>query len=265
MSDAPDTLVIGGITFRSRLWVGTGKYKDFDETRRAIEASGSDVVTVAVRRVNVTDPSRENLLDHLDPAIYKILPNTAGCHTAEEAIRTARLARAAGISDMVKLEVIGDDKSLFPDNEATLEAAKVLVQEGFIVLPYMTDDPIAARKFEDAGCAAVMPLAAPIGSGLGVCNPYTIRLIQEAVRIPVVVDAGVGTASDVAVAMEMGVDAVLLNTAIAGARDPVRMARAMAHAVIAGRDAFLAGRIPRKLYATASSPLEGRVGMAAAG
>lgn len=265
MSEQTDPLTIGGIPFRSRLWVGTGKYKDFDETRRAIEASGADVVTVAVRRVNVTDPSRENLLDFLDPKVYKILPNTAGCHTAEEAVRTARLARAAGISDLVKLEVIGDATSLFPDNEATLEAARVLVAEGFIVLPYMTDDPIMAKKFEDAGCAAVMPLAAPIGSGLGVCNPYTIRLIQQAVSIPVVVDAGVGTASDVAVAMEMGVDAVLLNTAIAGARDPIRMATAMRHAVIAGREAFLAGRIPRKLYATASSPLEGRVGEAAPG
>jgi thiazole synthase len=260
MSEQTDTLTIGGITFRSRLWVGTGKYKDFDETRRAIEASGADVVTVAVRRVNVTDPSKENLLDFLDPKVYKILPNTAGCSTAQEAIRTARLARAAGVSDLVKLEVIGDETSLFPDNEATLEAAKVLVGEGFIVLPYMTDDPIMAKKFEDAGCAAVMPLAAPIGSGLGVCNPYTISLIQEAVSIPVVVDAGVGTASDVAVAMEMGVDAVLLNTAIAGAKDPIRMATAMRHGVIAGREAFLAGRIPRKLYATASSPVEGMVG-----
>jgi thiazole synthase len=257
-----DALTIGGIAIRSRLWVGTGKYKDFDETRAAIEASGADVVTVAVRRVNVTDPNQENLLDYLDPKVYKILPNTAGCHTAAEAIRTARLARAAGVSDMVKLEVIGDKKTLFPDNEATLEAAKVLVAEGFVVLPYMTDDPIMAKKFEDAGCAAVMPLAAPIGSGLGVCNPYTIRLIQEAVSVPVVVDAGVGTASDVAVAMEMGVDAVLLNTAIAGARDPVRMARAMGHAVIAGREAYLAGRIPKKLHATASSPLEGMVAAA---
>lgn len=257
-----DELVIGGRTFRSRLWVGTGKYKDFEQTRLAIEASGADVVTVAVRRVNITDPDQANLLDHLDPKVYKILPNTAGCHTAAEAIRTARLARAAGVSDLVKLEVIADEKTLFPDNEATLEAAKVLVKEGFVVLPYMTDDPVMARKFEDAGCAAVMPLAAPIGSGLGVCNPYTIELIREAVRVPVIVDAGVGTASDVAVAMEMGVEAVLLNTAIAGARDPIRMARAMSHAVIAGREAYLAGRIPRKRYATASSPLEGMVAAA---
>jgi thiazole synthase len=260
--DERDALVIGGITLRSRLWVGTGKYKDFDETRRAIEASGADVVTVAVRRVNVTDPGRANLLDHLDPKVYKILPNTAGCSTAEEAIRTARLARAAGVSDMVKLEVIGDEKTLFPDNEATLEAARVLVKEGFIVLPYMTDDPIMARKFEDAGCAAVMPLAAPIGSGLGVCNPHTIQLIREAVRCPVIVDAGVGTASDVAVAMEMGVEAVLLNTAIAAARDPIRMAGAMRHAVIAGREAYLAGRMPKKPYATASSPAEGMIAAA---
>ncbi len=257
-----DTLVIAGIEFRSRLWVGTGKYKDFAETKAAIEASGADVVTVAVRRVNVTDPAKENLLDYLDPKVYKILPNTAGCYTAEDAIRTARLALAAGVSDMVKLEVIGDQKTLLPDNQATLEAAKVLVKEGFVVLPYMTDDVIFAKRFEDAGCAAVMPLAAPIGSGLGVCNPHTIRLIREAVRCPVVVDAGVGTASDVAVAMELGVEAVLLNTAIAGARDPIRMATAMRHAVIAGREAYLAGRIPQKPYATASSPEAGRIAAA---
>ncbi|MDH4228432.1 MAG: thiazole synthase [Nitrospirota bacterium] len=259
-----DSFTLGGITFRSRLWVGTGKYKDFDETRRAIEESGADVVTVAVRRVNITDPGQPNLLDYLDPKIYKILPNTAGCYTAEEAIRTARLARAAGVGDLVKLEVIADERTLFPDNQATLEAAKVLVREGFIVLPYMTDDPIMAKRFEDAGCAAVMPLAAPIGSGLGVCNPYTIQIIRESVSCPVIVDAGVGTASDVAVAMELGVDAVLLNTAIAGAREPIRMARAMRHAVIAGREAFLAGRIPKKLHATASSPLHGHIAAAAA-
>ncbi len=259
MSNQSDPLVIGGINLNSRLWVGTGKYKDFDETRRAIEASGADVVTVAVRRVNITDPNEENLLDFLDPKIYKILPNTAGCFTAKDAIRTAQLARAAGVSDMVKLEVIGDQESLYPDNEATLEAAEVLVKEGFIVLPYMTDDPIMAKKFEAVGCAAVMPLAAPIGSGLGVCNPYSVQLVQQAVSIPVVVDAGVGTASDVAVAMELGVEAVLLNTAIAGAQDPIRMARAMNHAVQAGREAFLAGRMPKKTYATASSPLQGMI------
>ncbi|MDH5527599.1 MAG: thiazole synthase [Nitrospirota bacterium] len=263
MGAQQDQLQIGGITFNSRLWVGTGKYKDFEETRAAIEESGSDCVTVAVRRVNITDPTQPNLLEYLDPTVYKILPNTAGCYTAEDAIRTARLARAAGVGDLIKLEVIGDQQNLFPDNEATLEAAKVLVKEGFIVLPYMTDDPIMAKKFEDAGCAGVMPLAAPIGSGLGVCNPYTIQIIREAVSCPVIVDAGVGTASDVAVAMEMGVDAVLLNTAIAGAREPIRMARAMRHAVIAGREAYLAGRIPKKLYATASSPLGGTIQAAA--
>ena len=254
-----DSLVIRGITFKSRLWVGTGKYKDFDETRRAIEASGSDCVTVAVRRVNITDRTKENLLDFIDPKVYKILPNTAGCYTAEEAIRTARLAREAGVSDLVKLEVIGDPKTLFPDNEALLEATKVLVKEGFIVLPYVSDDPIMARKLEDAGAAAVMPLAAPIGSGLGIRNPYNIRIILERAKVPVIVDAGVGTASDVSIAMELGCDGVLLNTAIAGAKDPVMMASAMRHAVIAGRLAFKAGRIPRKLYASASSPLEGMI------
>ncbi len=254
-----DSLVIRGITFKSRLWVGTGKYKDFDETRRAIEASGSDCVTVAVRRVNITDRTKENLLDFIDPKVYKILPNTAGCYTAEEAIRTARLAREAGVSDLVKIEVIGDPKTLFPDNEALLEATKVLVKEGFIVLPYVSDDPIMARKLEDAGAAAVMPLAAPIGSGLGIRNPYNIRIILERAKVPVIVDAGVGTASDVSIAMELGCDGVLLNTAIAGAKDPVMMASAMRHAVIAGRLAFKAGRIPRKLYASASSPLEGMI------
>ena len=258
-AEVADPLVIRGITFKSRLWVGTGKYKDFDETRRAIEASGSDCVTVAVRRVNITDRTTENLLDFIDPKVYKILPNTAGCYTAEDAIRTARLAREAGVSDMVKLEVIGDPKTLFPDNEALLEATKVLVKEGFIVLPYTSDDPIMARKLEDAGAAAVMPLAAPIGSGLGIRNPYNIRIILEHAKVPVIVDAGVGTASDVSIAMELGCDGVLLNTAIAGAKDPIMMASAMRHAVIAGRLAFKAGRIPRKLYASASSPLEGMI------
>ncbi len=254
-----DPLIIRGITFKSRLWVGTGKYKDFDETKRAIEASGSDCVTVAVRRVNITDRTKENLLDFIDPKIYKILPNTAGCYTAEEAVRTARLAREAGVSDLVKLEVIGDPKTLFPDNEALLEATKVLVKEGFIVLPYTSDDPIMARKLEDAGAAAVMPLAAPIGSGLGIRNPYNIRIILEHAKVPVIVDAGVGTASDVSIAMELGCAGVLLNTAIAGAKDPIMMASAMRHAVIAGRLAFKAGRIPRKLYASASSPPEGMI------
>lgn len=254
-----DKLMIAGIEFRSRLWVGTGKYKDFEETRLAVEASGADVVTVAVRRVNITDAGRENLLEYIDPAKYKILPNTAGCFTTDDAIRTARLARAAGISDMVKLEVIGDPKTLFPDNEALLEATRVLVKEGFIVLPYTNDDPIMARKLEDAGAAAVMPLGAPIGSGLGICNPYNIRIILETVSIPVVVDAGVGTASDAVIAMELGADAVLMNTGIAGARDPIAMAAAMNHGVQAGRLAYKAGRIPKKLYATASSPLEGLI------
>lgn len=254
-----DNLIIAGIEFKSRLWIGTGKYKDFEETRRAVEASGADVVTVAVRRVNITDPKKENLLEYIDPGKYKILPNTAGCFTAEEAMRTARLARAAGISDMVKLEVIGDPKTLFPDNEALLEATRVLVKEGFIVLPYTNDDPIMARKLEDAGAAAVMPLGAPIGSGLGICNPYNIRIVMETVSVPVVVDAGVGTASDAAIAMELGADAVLMNTGIAGAKDPIAMARAMNHAVQAGRLAYKAGRIPKKLHASASSPVDGLI------
>ncbi len=255
-----DKLVISGIEFTSRLWVGTGKYKDFEETKRAVEASGTDVVTVSVRRVNIIDKSKENLLDYIDPKKYKILPNTAGCYTAQDAIRTAMLAAEAGITKLVKLEVIGDEKTLFPDNEAMLEATQVLVKEGLIVLPYMSDDPIMARKLVDIGVPAVMPLAAPIGSGLGIRNPYNIKIIMETVKVPVIVDAGVGTASDVAVAMELGCDAVLLNTAIAGAKDPIAMAEAMKHGVIAGRLAYRAGRIPQKLYATASSPLEGLIG-----
>ncbi len=254
-----DALVIAGNTFRSRLWIGTGKYKDFEETRRAVEASGADVVTVAVRRVNITDPRQENLLEYINPKRYKILPNTAGCFTAADAIRTAQLARAAGVSDMVKLEVIGDPKTLFPDNEALLEATRVLVKEGFIVFPYTNDDPIMAKKLEDAGAAAAMPLGAPIGSGLGICNPYNIRIILETVSVPVIVDAGVGTASEATIAMELGVDAVLMNTGIAEAREPIVMAEAMKHAVAAGRLAFKAGRITKKLYASASSPLEGRI------
>ncbi len=254
-----DKLIIAGIEFQSRLWIGTGKYRDFDETRRAVEASGADVVTVSVRRVNITDPTKENLLEYIDPKKYKILPNTAGCSTADEAIRTARLARAAGISEMVKLEVIAEHKSLFPDTEGLLEATKVLVKEGFIVLPYTTDDPILAMKLEDAGAAAIMPLGAPIGSGLGICNPYNLRILMEAVSVPVVVDAGVGTASDAVVAMELGAEAVLMNTGIAGAKNPIAMAEAMNHAVQAGRLAYKAGRIPKKLYATASSPIEGMI------
>ncbi len=249
-------LTIAGKAFRSRLLVGTGKYPDYPTMVRALEVSGAEIVTVAVRRVNL-DRSKESLLDHVDPKRYTLLPNTAACYTADDAIRTCLLAREAGMSNMVKLEVIGDEKTLFPDTEGLLAAARTLVKEGFIVLPYTNDDPITARKLEDAGCAAVMPLAAPIGSGLGIRNPYNIRIILETVKVPVIVDAGVGTASDAAVAMELGCDGVLMNTGIAGAKDPVRMAEAMREAVSAGRKAFRAGRIPRKLYASASSPVDG--------
>ncbi len=252
-----DKLIIKGIEFKSRLWVGTGKYKDFEETKKAIEASGADVVTVAVRRVNIIDRKSENLFDYIDPRKYKILPNTAGCYNVEDALRYSRLAREAGISDMIKLEVIGDEKTLFPDVIGLLKATEILAKEGFLVFPYTNDDPIMAKKLIDAGAVAVMPLAAPIGSGLGIRNPYNIKIILETVKAPVIVDAGVGTASDVAVAMELGCDAVLLNTAIAGAKDPIAMASAMKHAVIAGRLAYKAGRIPKKLYAAASSPIEG--------
>jgi thiazole synthase len=252
-----DPLIIAGVKLRSRLIVGTGKYKDFEETKRAIEASGAEMVTVAVRRVNILDRTQENLLDYLDPKKYKILPNTAGCYTVQDAVRTARLAHAAGISDFVKLEVIGDERRLFPDTAALVEAAKILVKEGLIVLPYTNDDPVVAKRLEDVGCAAVMPLAAPIGSGLGIRNPYNIRIILETVSVPVIVDAGVGTASDAAIAMELGCHGILMNTAIAGAKDPIAMSQAMRHAVAAGRLAYLAGRIPKKLYATASSPAEG--------
>ncbi len=254
-----EQLTIAGIIFKSRLWVGTGKYKNFEETKKVIEASGADVVTVAVRRVNITDKNQENLLDYISPKQYKILPNTAGCYTVEEAVRTARLARAAGVSDMVKLEVIGDPRTLFPDTAGLLEAAKILVKEGFIVFPYTNDDPIAAKKLEDIGCAAIMPLAAPIGSGLGIRNPYNLRIIMETVKIPIIVDAGVGTASDAAIAMEMGCDAVLMNTAIASAKEPILMAEAMNLAVKAGRLAFRAGRMAKRLYAQASSPIEGMI------
>ncbi len=255
--ESEDSLRIGEIQFNSRLWVGTGKYKSFEETREAILASGADVVTVAVRRVNILSKDEPNLLDFLPPDKFKILPNTAGCYTVEEALRYARLARASGISDMVKLEVIGDPRTLFPDVVGLVEAARILVKEGFVVFPYTSDDPIIAKRLEDAGCPAVMPLAAPIGSGLGIRNPYNIRIIQETVGVPVIVDAGVGTASDAAIAMEMGCAGVLMNTAIAEAKDPIRMARAMRLGVEAGRAAFLAGRMPRKLYANASSPLDG--------
>jgi thiazole synthase len=255
-----DTLLIAGKTFQSRLIIGTGKYPSNAVMAKAHEASGADMVTVAVRRVNISDRSKESLLDYIDTSKMFILPNTAGCYTADEAIRTARLGREAGLSNWVKLEVIGDEKTLFPDNEQLLEATRVLVNEGFVVLPYTTDDPVVCRKLEDAGAAAVMPLGAPIGSGLGIQNPNNIRIIREFSRVPVIVDAGVGTASDATFAMELGADAVLMNTAIAGAQDPVTMAEAMKLAVRSGRLAHLAGRIPRKLYATASSPVEGLVG-----
>jgi thiazole synthase len=227
---------------------------------QAHDASGADVVTVAVRRVNISDRSRESLLDYIDTSHMFILPNTAGCYTADEAVRTARLAREAGLSNWVKLEVIGDERTLFPDNEALVEATRILVKDGFVVLPYTNDDPVTCRKLEDAGAAAVMPLGAPIGSGLGIQNINNIRIIREFSRVPVIVDAGVGTASDATVAMEIGADGVLMNTAIAGAQDPVAMASSMKHAVVAGRLAFLAGRIPRKMYASASSPVEGIIG-----
>ena len=248
----------GGRSFKSRLLIGTGKYRTLEEGREAILRSGAEIVTVALRRVDLT-PGKPNVLDTIDRKRHTILPNTAGCYTADDAIRTCRLARELGIADMVKLEVIGDERTLFPDGAATLEAARVLVKEGFTVLPYCMDDPILAQKLEDVGCAAVMPLAAPIGSGLGIRNPYNIRIILERAKVPIIVDAGVGTASDAAIAMELGCHGVLMNTAIAGARDPLMMAEAMRDAVIAGRRAFRAGRIPRKLYASASSPVDGLI------
>ena len=253
-----DPLRLGGREFRSRLIVGTGKYPDYATMQRAHEASGAQIVTVAVRRVNL-DRTQESMLNYIDESRYTLLPNTAGCYTAAEAVRYARLGREVGLSNWVKLEVIGDEKTLFPDTAGLVEATAVLVKEGFIVLPYTNDDVVVARKLEDAGAAAVMPLGAPIGSGLGIRNPYNIRLILEAVKIPVIVDAGVGTASDAAIAMELGCDGVLMNTAIAGAKDPVAMAAAMRHAVEAGRLAYLAGRIPKKLYATASTTMEGMI------
>ena len=248
-------LVLGGKEFQSRLIVGTGKYPSFEIMKEALAASGAQLITVAVRRVNLG--TGESLLDHIDTARYTLLPNTAGCYTADEAVRTAYLAREAGLGEMVKLEVIGDSRTLFPDVQGLLEATKTLVREGFTVLPYTNDDPVVAQKLQDAGAAAVMPLGAPIGSGLGLRNPYNIKIILENVTVPVIVDAGVGTASDAAIAMELGCDGVLMNTAIAGARDPVAMATAMRLAVEGGRLAFKAGRIPKKLYATASSPIEG--------
>jgi thiazole synthase len=255
-----DKLVIAGREFRSRLIVGTGKYRSFQEMARCHELSGAEMVTVAVRRVNLTDRSKESLLDYVDRSKFFLLPNTAGCYTADEAVRTARLGREVGLSNWVKLEVIGDEKTLFPDNEGLLEATRILVKEGFVVLPYTNDDLVNARKLMDAGAAAVMPLAAPIGSGLGVQNMANLRILREMITaVPMIVDAGVGTASDAAVAMELGADGVLLNTAIAAAEDSGKMAAAMKLAVEAGRLAFQAGRMPKKLYASASSPLDGMV------
>lgn len=255
-----DVLKIGGHSFESRLFVGTGKYKDLAETKAALDASGAQVVTVAVRRVDLSKPQDQALFEYLRERKFTLLPNTAGCYTAADAVRTCRLAREAGMTGFVKLEVLGDPKTLFPDVEQTLEAARILVKEGFTVLPYTNDDPITCKKLEDMGCAAVMPLGAPIGSGLGIRNPYNIEIILKQSSVPVIVDAGVGTASDAALAMELGCHGVLMNTAIAGAKDPVRMARAMRLGVEAGRLAHLSGRIPKKLYATASSPLEGVIG-----
>ena len=253
-----DKLTIAGVEYDSRLILGSGKYASFEQTREAVEASGCRMVTVAIRRVNITDPSKENLLDYIDPKRYTILPNTAGCSTAEEAVRTAMLAREAGVGSLVKIEVIGDAKTLLPDNEETLKATEICVREGFTVLPYTNDDLVMAKKLRDAGAAAVMPLAAPIGSGMGIQNTLNLRLILEAIPdLPVIVDAGVGTASDAAIAMELGVDGVLMNSGIAGAREPVRMARAMRLAMEAGRLAFEAGRMAPRPYATASSPAEG--------
>ena len=253
-------LIIAGKEYRSRLIVGSGKYASFAQTREALDASGAEMITVAVRRVNISDRTKESLLDYIDASKYFLLPNTAGCYSADEAVRTARLGREAGLSNWVKLEVIGDERTLFPDNAQLIEATRTLVKEGFVVLPYTSDDPVVCRKLEDAGAAAVMPLGAPIGSGLGIQNVNNIRIIREFSRVPLIVDAGVGTASDAALAMELGADGVLMNTAIAGAQDPVAMAEAMKLAVRAGRLAYLAGRIPRKAYATASSPAEGLVG-----
>ena len=257
----PDNLLtIADQSFSSRLIVGSGKYLTNDQMVQALEASGAEMITVAVRRVNLSDRSAASLLDHIDTSRYFLLPNTAGCYSADEAVRAAHLGREAGLSNWVKLEVIGDEKTLFPDNEALLDATRILVKEGFVVLPYTNDDPITCRKLEEIGAAAVMPLGAPIGSGLGIQNPNNIQIIKEASSVPVIVDAGVGTASDAAIAMELGVDGVLMNTGIAGANNPVDMAEAMKLSVKAGRLAYLAGRIPKKMYATASSPLDGVIG-----
>ncbi len=261
VAEAPehDGFEVAGKRYSSRLIIGTGKYKDFEETARALEASGAEMVTVAVRRVNLTDPDKPMLVDYVDPKRYTYLPNTAGCYTADEAVRTVRLAREAGGWDLVKLEVLGDQKTLYPDMPETVAAAETLIKEGFKVMVYCSDDPIQARRLEDLGCVAIMPLAAPIGSGLGVQNPVTIRIIKENATVPVLVDAGVGTASDAAIAMELGCDGVLMNTAIAEAKDPIAMARAMRLAIEAGRLAYLAGRMKKKLSADPSSPLGGLI------
>jgi thiazole synthase len=256
---AADTFTVAGQSFHSRLLVGTGKYKDFEETARAIEASGAEIVTVAVRRVNLSDPSKPMLVDYVSPKKYTYLPNTAGCFTADDAVRTLRLAREAGGWNLVKLEVLGDQKTLYPNMPETLKAAEALIKDGFQVMVYCSDDPIQAKLLEDMGCVAIMPLGSLIGSGLGIINPITVRLIKESVSVPVLVDAGVGTASDAAVAMELGCDGVLMNTAIAAAKDPIAMARAMKLAVEAGRLAYHAGRMPRKSYADPSSPLAGLI------
>jgi thiazole synthase len=254
-----DPLIIAGRQFRSRLIVGTGKYKSGQETTRAIEASGAEIVTVAVRRVSL-DRTKESLLDFIDPKKYFLLPNTAGCYTADEAVRTARLGREVGLSDWVKIEVIGDQQTLYPDVQATIEATRILVKEGFTVLPYTSDDIVVAKRLLDAGAGAIMPLGAPIGSGMGIQNQANIQILREMITgVPLIVDAGVGTASDAAIAMELGADGVLMNSGIANAENPVLMAEAMKHGVMAGRQAYLAGRMPRKLYATASSPLLGVV------
>jgi len=255
-----DLLVIAGRTFRSRLIVGTGKYSSFAVMKQAHDASGAEMITVAVRRVNISDRTKESLLDYIDTSRVFILPNTAGCYSAEDAVRTARLGREAGLSNWVKLEVIGDERTLFPDTEELLSATRTLVRDGFVVLPYTNDDPIVCRKLEDAGAAAVMPLGAPIGSGLGIQNLNNIRIIREFLRVPLILDAGVGTASDATIAMELGADAVLMNTAIAEATSPVHMAEAMKLAVQAGRLAYCAGRMARKMYASASSPVGGVIG-----
>src|SRR5580700_10111304 len=254
LEDAP--LQIGKYTFRSRLFVGTGKYPSIPVMQAAHAASGAEVLTVAIRRIHLDDPTGKTLIDHLDRTKYTLLPNTAGCFTAKDAVLTAKLAREALGTDLIKVEVIGDPETLYPDTTETIVACTELVKAGFTVLPYVVDDPIACKRLEEVGCAAVMPLAAPIGSGLGVCNPYSIAIIKERANVPVIVDAGVGTASDAAIAMELGVDALLMNTGIAAARDPVLMASAMRHAVIAGRQAYLAGRMEKRLYADASSPME---------